>query len=130
MVVFRLNAAGNGFEYATFLGYTNQENAFGIAVDSTFNTHVTGQAGDNFPGVSSASFQQNYAGNVDGFVVKLNPSGTGFVYSIYIGGTGTDQPRAIAIDATGAAYIAGSGNSTATRPAAGLDVAARRSAGR
>ena len=48
----------------------------------------------------------------DAFVSKVNTSGTGLVYSTYIGGFGNDRGCAITIDSTGNAYIAGSTFST------------------
>lgn len=48
----------------------------------------------------------SYATN-DVFVAKLNPAGTAFVYSTYLGGQTEDFPRSITADAYGNAYIAG-----------------------
>src|SRR5262249_10869756 len=47
-----------------------------------------------------------------GFVLKLNAAGSALLYSTYLGGSGDDHAEAIAIDAAGAAYVAGSTNST------------------
>jgi hypothetical protein len=43
----------------------------------------------------------------DAFVAKLNPSGTGLVYSTFIGGFSNERGYAIAVDSLGAAYVAG-----------------------
>ena len=40
-------------------------------------------------------------------MTELNPSGSAFVYSSYLGGTNTDIAYGIAVDTTGAAYVAG-----------------------
>jgi len=45
--------------------------------------------------------------NTDGFVAKLNASGSSLVYSTYLGGTDYDSPRGIAVDGSGNAYVAG-----------------------
>lgn len=42
-----------------------------------------------------------------GFVAKLSAGGTKLVYATYIGGSGVDQPMAIAVDPTGNAYVGG-----------------------
>jgi hypothetical protein len=46
-------------------------------------------------------------GDFDAFVVKLNPAGSTFVYSTYLGGGGRDVGTSIAVDAAGNAYITG-----------------------
>jgi hypothetical protein len=45
---------------------------------------------------------------MDGYVGKINSTGTAFDYLGYLGGSGFEQPRRIAIDSAGDAYVAGS----------------------
>ena len=64
---------------------------------------------DDFP---TASFQETFAGNVDGFLTKLTPDGTGIVYSTYIGGSaggavGRDKATDVAVDDQNCAYVVG-----------------------
>jgi hypothetical protein len=71
--------------------------------------------GVNFLTISPSSSATLYAGsqsNDDAFVVKLNPSGSGFVYSTYLGGIDNETANRIAIDSAGNAYVAGSTGST------------------
>jgi hypothetical protein len=51
------------------------------------------------------------AGGDDGFVAKINAAGTALVYSTLLCGSGHDSPNAIAVDAVGSAYVAGSTHS-------------------
>jgi photosystem II stability/assembly factor-like uncharacterized protein len=113
--VTKLNADGTALVYSTYLGGNDSDLGFGIAVDAVGSAYVTGSSrSTDFP-VTSGAFQQvagqdsktpNYLG--DAFVTKLNPNGSSLVYSTYIGGFRADVGSAIAIDATGNAYIAGS----------------------
>src|SRR5439155_726812 len=48
------------------------------------------------------------SGQGDGFVTKLNPAGSALVYSTYLGGSGPDDGKGIAVDAAGNAYVTGS----------------------
>ena len=48
----------------------------------------------------------------DAFAVKVKPDGTGLVYGTFLGGSGDDSGKAIAIDASGNAYIGGNTAST------------------
>ena len=83
-----------------------------IAVDSSGNAYVTGEAGsNNFPRANA--FQNTFGGGAnDGFVTKLNVAGSALVYSTYLGGSGNDTARSIAIDSSGSAYVTGSTQSS------------------
>lgn len=106
----RLNAAGSALDYSMYLGGTQADTGYGIAVDGANNAWVTGTtASDNFP-VSNA-FQPASAGFSDVFVTKINPAGAN-LFSTYLGGAGTDEGRSIAIDAAGNASLTGFTQST------------------
>jgi hypothetical protein len=121
--VTKINAAGNAFVYSTYLGGRNGEVGHGIAADSAGNAYVTGvtTSFNTFP--TANAIQCTRAGNVgvfangDAFVTKINAAGNAFVYSTYIGGSGSDMRatiemgRGIAIDSSGTAYVAGDTNS-------------------
>src|SRR5206468_4862599 len=47
-------------------------------------------------------------GGFDAFVTELGADGSALVYSTYLGGRGDDRGQAIAVDASGAVYVAGS----------------------
>lgn len=108
--VIKLNAYGTGAFYSTYLGGTNGDAAFGIAVDSAGSAYVTGSTySSNFP-TTSGAYDTSYNGGsipYDAFVTKLNPTGTGLAYSTFVGGTAQDYGYAIAVDSSGNAYVAG-----------------------
>jgi hypothetical protein len=85
--------------FSSFLGGTTDDKGYAIAVDPLGNTYVTGSTNSNpFPGVA-AHAQSAYGGGLDVFVTKINPAGSGIVWSTYIGGTGDDVGLAIGLDA-------------------------------
>lgn len=99
-----------GLLSSTYLGGSNQDTGYGIAVDSS-GVYVAGQTtSNNFPTLSP--YQGTYDGNGDAFVSKLNPEASALIYSTYIGGTATDGATAIAIDSSGHAYVTGATSST------------------
>ncbi|HEV2381740.1 MAG TPA: SBBP repeat-containing protein [Terriglobia bacterium] len=96
--------------YSTYLGGTGQDIAYGIAVDGSGAAYITGVTGSlNFPVKSAEQSTEN--GSASAFVAKLNSTGSGLIYSTYLGGSGSDSASAIAIDSTGNAYVAGSTSS-------------------
>ncbi|MFB3776734.1 MAG: SBBP repeat-containing protein [Bryobacteraceae bacterium] len=106
--VTRLNAQGTALVYSTFLGGASQDEGIGIRVDGAGNAYVCGLTySSNFPTTSSALQTTFTGGDRDGFVAKLNPTGSALVYSTLLGGSGVDEVRAIAINAAGNAYVAG-----------------------
>ncbi len=109
--VTKLNAVGSGLTYSTYLGGNDFDGATNIALDTVGDAYVTGvTASANFPVVSA--FQPARSGTSDdAFVTRITSAG-GFVYSTYLGGTGTEYGSSIAVDPTGAAYITGSTSST------------------
>ena len=97
--------------YSTFLGGSGFDRGLGIAVDASGNAYVTGNTfSTDFP--TSSPFQSTSGGSGDTFVTKLNPTGSTLVYSTYLGGSGNDNGRGIAVDSSGNAYVAGNVNST------------------
>lgn len=92
--------------YSTYLGGDQFEVAGGTAVDSQGNAYASGQTcSANFPVVNPLQAARN--GACDAFVTKLNPQGSAFVYSTYLGGSGTELADFISVDSTGSAYVAG-----------------------
>ncbi len=115
----KMNPAGSAFEYSTYLGGRRDDLAFAVAVDAQGNAFVAGNTiSTDFP-TTAGALQSSYGGignnnlyrGGDGFVVKLNPTGSGVLYSTYLGGSGDDWATAIGIDAAGNAYLTGATSS-------------------
>jgi hypothetical protein len=105
------------------LGGNGYDIAYAIAVDSKGDAYVTGMTDSpNFP-TTAGAFQticdeapysppatpsSSCGGsNASAFVTELNPTGTGLVYSTFLGGYAYAYATAIAVDIAGRAYIAG-----------------------
>jgi Calx-beta domain/Beta-propeller repeat/Domain of unknown function (DUF4214) len=106
-VAFKLNSAGNNFIYSTFLGGEENDSAVGVAVDLSGNAYVTGGTRSaGFPTTATA-YQPTRSGDTDGFLVKLNPAGSGLLYSTFLGGGGTDRISGLAIDGNARVFLDG-----------------------
>jgi uncharacterized protein (TIGR03437 family) len=105
--VSKINAAGSALVYSTYLSGSGSDNSgIGIAVDASGNAIVAGLTGStDFP--IASPLQAANAGGIDAFVTKLNASGSGLVYSTYLGGAGSDAAWGVAVDGSGNAYVAG-----------------------
>jgi hypothetical protein len=96
--------------YSTYLGGSGQEWGYGIAVDNGGNVYVTGDTSStDFP--TENPLQATLSGGADVFITKINPTGSGLVYSTYLGGSGADYGAGIALDSAGNAYVTGTTNS-------------------
>jgi len=111
--VARLNPSGNNYSiaYSTYLGGVSTDLANGIAIDASENAYVVGQSASAGLGTPGAA-QQNKGSVTDAFVAKFNQNGAK-TYFTYIGGNGgsgqaaLDAATSVAVDASGAAYVAG-----------------------
>jgi hypothetical protein len=101
--VSQINAAGSALVYSSYLGGNGYDYGSGIATDSMGNTYLIGFTNStNFP--TKNPLQSTNAG-LAAFIAKLN-SGSGLVYSTYLGGSNA-YGNAITADSGGNAYITG-----------------------
>ncbi|MHA2366126.1 MAG: right-handed parallel beta-helix repeat-containing protein, partial [Candidatus Hodarchaeales archaeon] len=114
----KLNSAGNGLIYSTYLGGTDEERATGgfviemdFTIDTSGNSYITASTtSTDFP--LNNSIQSSYNGGTkDTVVIKLNSTGNGLLFSTYLGGSDNDEGKGIAIE-NDAIYIVGQTLST------------------
>ncbi|HXE74302.1 MAG TPA: SBBP repeat-containing protein [Candidatus Xenobia bacterium] len=109
--VTKLNPSGTDLVWSTFLGGGDAENFGGgaqgsefrgIAVDADRNVYVTGDTRSTdfptTPGAFDTVLNTPPFTLSDVFVTKLNSTGTGLVFSTYVGGNNDDGGLALAID--------------------------------
>jgi hypothetical protein len=107
--VFKLSPSGSNLVYSTYLGGSGDDHGWGLALSGD-TAYVTGDTlSANFPTLHP--LQPSYRGQGDAFIARFNSSGTGLLFSTYLGGTGQDTSLGIAIDGAGNAYITGGASS-------------------
>lgn len=111
----KLSPDGDALVYSTTLG-TNTGKAKAVVVDKSGNAYVTGSAdtphGQTGYPVTEGAFQTMGRGSFDAFVSKVNPAGSAFVFSSYLGGSANEDGFGVGLDAAGNVYVAGNTNST------------------
>jgi hypothetical protein len=112
--VTKFNSTGTALLYSTYIGGSNLDQGLSIAVDTDDNAYIGGFTySPDFPVTSGAYQPANHSASIcNGFVTKLNNTGTQLLYSTYLGGSKTDVAQAIAVDASGNAYVSGKSESS------------------
>jgi hypothetical protein len=106
--VTKLNAAGSALVYSTFLGGSGLETGTSIAVDPYGNATITGGTkSTNFP--TSNPIQSTLQATCNAFVTTLNASGSGLLFSTYLGGANKTTGCGVVLDSSGNIYVTGGG---------------------
>jgi hypothetical protein len=105
--VTKLDPSGAALAYSTFLGGSDKDALFGVALGPGHTVCVAGGSDSpDYP--TTASAYQTVVRDTDPVVTKLDAGATQLLYSTYLGGS-LDQERAnaIAVDSAGFLYVTG-----------------------
>jgi hypothetical protein len=111
--VAKVNGNGTKLLYCGYIGGANEDQAFGVAVDSSGAAYVTGttlSSAATFPVTIGPDLVKGAGSETDardGFIAKVDPTGTKLDYAGYIGGNDYESGKAVAVDSSGAAYVLG-----------------------
>jgi uncharacterized protein (TIGR03437 family) len=102
----KLNATGSAIIYSTLLGGNGIDTGSAVTVDAAGSAYIAGSTfSTNLP--TKNPFQAAIGGQEDAFIAKINATGNAWAYVTYLGGNAVDQGNAIAVDASGNAYVTG-----------------------
>jgi uncharacterized protein (TIGR03437 family) len=133
--VAKVNATGSALAYLTYISPTNfiyapnanpANIAAAIAVDAAGDAFLAGATFDPSLPATAGAYQSTFSGPyqpgvtyplppTDAFALKLNPAGTAVVWASYLGGTGVDAAKSVALDANGNVWLSGT-TASATFP--------------
>jgi len=103
----RLSASGDELVYGTFLGGTDRDYTYDLALAADNSLFLTGfTLSDDFP-TTAGAYSQVQMGNGDVFVAKLNPQGNQLIYSTLVGGSEYEMAQSMVINEAGEAFVTG-----------------------
>ena len=97
VAVSKISPDGKTLVYSTYIGGAGNDYASDIAVKGG-NAVVVGDTDSADYPVTAGAVQTGNAGGSDGFVTELNAAGSALVASTYVGGSGYDTLRSVALD--------------------------------
>ncbi len=105
--ILKLNQTGSSLNFSTYIGGISRDEPSGIAIDNKSNIYLTGlTTSSDFPN-SSWAYDTTYNGQYDGFILKLNHSGSSLDYSTYVGGKYSEYGTDLALDSKENIWITG-----------------------
>lgn len=131
-VIFKLSNDLSTLMFSTYIGGTNNDACYSVKVDSSYNIVFAGGTNStNLPGTSGAWKSAHSGGKADGFVGKLNPTGTTLQRISYVGTSNYDQVFFVEIDRHNNVFLLGQSrggtfpvvNATYSNPSSGQFIA-------
>ena len=112
--VTKLNSTGSSpLVYSTYLGGSNTDEGYGIAVDGNNYAYVTGKTSSLDLSTTANAVQTTNGGGYDAFIAKFNTTASSLLYLTYLGGTALEYGQSIAVDSSENVYVTGHTNSSA-----------------
>jgi len=109
--VSRLDGAGSNLLWSTFIGGSAGDEVHALAVEASGVVTVAGSTvSSNFPttpGAYDTTFNGFLPFFFDGFVTRLDATGSSLLWSTYLGGSADDRVQAVAVDGSGTVTVAG-----------------------
>ncbi len=94
-------------DLSTHVGGTGDEQPRDVAIDGSGNIVIVGDStSSNYP-TTAGAYDTTANGNPDIIVSALDPTGSALLWSTYVGGSGADYARELAIAADGTVYVVG-----------------------
>jgi gliding motility-associated-like protein len=107
-VIFKMSPNLNNLIWSSYFGGSNNDACYSVKVDSSSNiVFAGGTSSNNLPFTSAGLSPMYNGGKTDGFVVKINASGTTVLNATYLGTTNYDQAFFVEIDRNDNVFVLG-----------------------
>lgn len=114
-VIMKINPTCTDLVWATFIGGSNEDAAYVLALNGTSSVYVAGgTASNDFPIRGNGLYKAYKGGACDGWIAHITTDGTTISQSTYMGATtaAADQVYGIQMDSKGFVYIMGTTEGT------------------
>ncbi len=107
-VLIKFTPTLSGLAFSTFIGGSDNDAGYALALDDTLNIYVTGGTrSSDFP-VTAGSYKTTYgAGKCDGYICKIKQNGSAIMHATYIGTNSYDQSYFVQLDNQQDVYVYG-----------------------
>lgn len=105
--VAKFNASGTSLSYATYLNGNNTDIAYNISVDPDGQAAIVGYTYSSNYHITPGALQSTLSTTPEGFVTKLNSTGTGLIFSTFLGGNSTDYAYGVTCGMDGNVHVGG-----------------------
>jgi hypothetical protein len=120
--ISKFNSNGSSLIYSTFIGGSSADVIYGIYVNNNGEIIACGStSSSNFPTFNAYDNSYN-GGPTDGFLLKLNSTGSNLLFSTFLGGSSDEEAYAVYPDTTGRILVVGYTSSANFPVQAGYDM--------
>ena len=110
-VAFKLDGSLSNLLWSTYIGGSSDDAGYSIELNNNNHPIICGGTLSNDFATTANSLNQNYSGNIDGFVSKYNSQNGNILASSYVGDSGFNQCYFVQIDSNNDVYLFGLTNS-------------------
>jgi Beta-propeller repeat len=112
--IVSIRADLSNYNYVTYYGGSDVDDAFAIAADASGNAFVTGTTASTDLLYTGTTYQSTLLGAQNAFLLELNSAGISVTYNTYFGGDGNDFGLGVALDSSDNIYLTGQTTSSST----------------
>jgi gliding motility-associated-like protein len=107
-LIFKLNPGLNNLVFSSYLGGSGQDAAYSVQLDDQYQPYVAGGTSSaNFPATGGGLHPNYLGGQADGFVIKINNTGSFVINGTFIGTNSYDQCYFVQLDLDYHVYVVG-----------------------
>ncbi|MFC1849548.1 SBBP repeat-containing protein [candidate division CSSED10-310 bacterium] len=112
VIIVKLSSDLTTLSASTFVGGNSADEGHAIAVDSNGNILVAGFTDTSGFPTTSGAYDESHNGSTDAFIIKMSNDLTTLSAGTFIGGSGIEYVKSIALDNNNNVYVSGNSSSS------------------